>query len=117
MPQVAVSIESLFYDDAGPHLLVTGRRPTPRGLALHALLESGIAGLGGLDTEPFSPPADIDEPPVPVEDLLYHGRAALDRAIEVRNIVRTRGGIALPEEIEEIFDLLELATRDPVLAE
>jgi hypothetical protein len=109
---VTVPIESLFYDDGGPHVLTTGRRPTPRGSTLHALLESGIAGLEQLDSTPFSEPAEIDEELVAIEDLLYSGRAALDRAIEVRNAVRARGGPANQAEVDEIFDLLELATRD-----
>lgn len=114
---MAVPIETLFYDDSGPHILATGRRPTPRGSALHALLESGIAGLEQLDSEPFSPPADIDDPPVAIEDLLYSGRAALERAIEVRDIIRARGGASTQDELEEIFDLLDLAANDPVPAE
>jgi hypothetical protein len=114
---VTVPIESLFYDDGGPHVLTTGRRPTPRGSTLQALLESGIAGLEQLDSEPFSQPADIDEELVPIEDLLYSGRAALDRAIEVRDAVRARGGPASQAEIDEVFDLLDLATRDLVPAE
>ena len=112
-----VPIESLFFDDAGPHILTTGRRPTPRGSALHALLESGISGLEQLDSEPFSQPADIDEPLVPIEDLLYSGRAALDRALQVRDAVRLRGAVPSQEEIDEIFDLLDLATRDFAPAE
>jgi hypothetical protein len=114
---VVVPIESLFYDDAGPHILTTGRRPTPRGSALHALLATGIAGLEQLDTEPFSPPVEIDDALVPIEDLLYRGRAALDRALEVRGVIRARGGAATQDEIEEIFDLIELAAHEPVAAE
>jgi hypothetical protein len=114
---LSVPIESLFYDDAGPHILTMGRRATPRGSTLHALLESGIAGLEQLDSEPFSQPADIDEELVAIEDLLYSGRAALDRALEVRNAIRARGDSATQDEIDEILDLIELATRDPVPAE
>lgn len=107
-----VPIETLFFDDEGPHVLLTGRRPTPRGTMLHALLESGIAGLEQLDSEPFSTPVEIDDELVPIEDLLYRGRAAFDRAMEVRNIIRARGGAATQEEIEEIFDLLDLASPE-----
>ena len=114
---MTVPIDSLFYDDGGPHILTTGKRPTPRGSALHALLASGISGLEQLDTEPFSPPADLEEELISIDNLLYSGRAALDRALDIRGVIRARGGAATQDEIAEIFDLLELAARDPVPAE
>jgi chemotaxis protein histidine kinase CheA len=90
------------------------RAKTPSGRQLHALLEDGIAGLGDLATTPLSEPvAIIDETLVPIETLLYRGRAALDRAREIRDELRTRGGGPPDHEaLDELYDLLELATTE-----
>jgi hypothetical protein len=47
-----------------------------------------------------------------MEALLYRGRAALDRAVEVRDAIRARGAPPVPEALEELFDLLDLARAD-----
>lgn len=83
-----------------------------RGSDLRALLATGIAGLGGLDREPFSTPAHIEDEGTSVEEFFYRGRAALDRALELRDAIRRRGGTPDPAEVEEIFALLELATTE-----
>ena len=46
-----------------------------------------------------------------IDDLLYRGRAALDRAIEVRDLIRLSGGNT-DEALAELFDLLDLAAAD-----
>ena len=71
------------------------------------MLQQGISGLGGLDNRPLSEPA-----PVPITSLLYSGRSALGRAIEIRNSLRSRGGAPDPESLAELFDLLDLATAE-----
>ena len=48
---------------------------------------------------------------VPIDDLLYRGRAALERAIEVRDLMRLSGGNT-DEALAELFDLLDLAATD-----
>ncbi len=89
--------------------------PTNRGAsgqALQALLQTGLAGLRSLEEEPLSPPARIESDDiVPIDTLLYRGRAALDRAIEVRDAMRTRGA---PDEesLKELYDLLDLARAE-----
>ena len=69
------------------------------------MLQQGISGLGGLDRRPLSEPA-----PVPITSLLYNGRAALGRAIEIRDSLRSHGGPPDPDSLAELFDLLDLAT-------
>jgi hypothetical protein len=82
------------------------------GADLQALLASGIAGLNMLDKEPFSQPADIEEEMLPITHFLYHGRAALERAIELRNEIRQRGSAPESSELDELFALLDLATAE-----
>ena len=112
-----IPISNLFFDDAGPHVVRAGFTPkqsddryTPaRGHELQALLSTSIAQLGGVSRE-RSRRTPVLPPPVPIDTLLYRGRAALDRALEIRSIV----GDAMPsrETIDELFDLVALAATE-----
>jgi chemotaxis protein histidine kinase CheA len=77
-----------------------------------ALIDSTIAALDSLAAVPFSEPVPIPEDAVvPIESLLYRGRAALDRAVEIRDRLRAAPA-SDPSALEELFDLLELARVD-----
>jgi hypothetical protein len=77
-----------------------------------ALIDSTIAALDALSATPFSAPVPIPEDSiVPIESLLYRGRAALERAVEIRDRLRAAPG-SDPTALEELFDLLELARVD-----
>ena len=54
----------------------------------------------------------LDDEVIPVDALLYRGRAALDRAMEIRDQLRRGGGAPAPELLEELYDLVELARAD-----
>ncbi|HEX6630223.1 MAG TPA: hypothetical protein VF048_03990, partial [Gemmatimonadaceae bacterium] len=100
-------------------LAATATTATPTGRDLHALLESGIAGISRLQSEseeravaprraaPGNGDAAADT--VPIDALLYRGRAALGRAIELRDEIRREGGAPSSEQLDELFDLLDLA--------
>ncbi|MFL5575037.1 MAG: Hpt domain-containing protein [Gemmatimonadaceae bacterium] len=106
------------------------RQATPTGRDLHALLESGIAGFSLLDQQPLSAPTQLAEEMdvVPVDALLYTGRAALDRARELRDRLRAslpaaprdaaagdagRAQVMLDRAtLDELLDLLDLATLE-----
>jgi hypothetical protein len=78
--------------------------------ALVDLLETGIRSLGTLRDTPLTAPVAIEEqPPVPIDRLLYRGRAALERAREIRDEVRQSAGPVDAERLAELFDLLDLA--------
>jgi hypothetical protein len=80
---------------------------------LGSLLDAGIAKLGALRTAPLAAPAPLPEQPaVPIDVLLYRGRAAIERCIEIRDQVRSAGGPVDAETLGELFDLLELALTD-----
>jgi hypothetical protein len=75
-----------------------------------SLIDSSIAALDALGSNPFSDPIPIPEDTVvPIESLLYRGRAALDRAVEIRDEIRGAGTNVDPGALEELFDLLDLA--------
>lgn len=88
-----------------------GRVVTPAaGDQLASAIDSSIAGLESLSTRPLTPSAPLpDQPPVPIDQLVYRGRAALERAIEIRDQLRRSGGTPSPEALGELFDLLDLA--------
>ena len=85
----------------------------PSGTDLHHLLGAGIQGLSGLDREPLSEPVDVDDDGiVPIQDLLYRGRAALHRAVELGDILKRAGPSPDAESLAELYDLLELAAAE-----
>src|SRR5688500_10984901 len=86
--------------------------PAPKG-QLDSLLDAGIAKLGALNTAPLVAPAPLPEQPaVPIDVLLYRGRAAIERCREIRDQVRSTGGPIDAETLGELFDLLDLALTD-----
>jgi hypothetical protein len=109
-----IPISELFYDDAGPHIIQPGSggaRYTPaRGQELHALIGATIAQLGAVAGGTRKTPAQLP-PPVPIESLLYKGRSALGRALEIR-AARAAGEPLDPDIVEELLDLVALAVED-----
>ena len=87
------------------------RVSTPRDTM--AVLDQGIDSLSSIASHPMVDPVDIGEQPlVPIDALLYRGRAAIERAIELREEIRRRGGTASDDTMAELFDLLDLALAE-----
>lgn len=88
--------------------------PAPTGASLQHALESGLSGLAKLNDEPMAEPAHVDEDDgvVPIQDLLYRGKAALARAIVVGETIKVGGTPPDQDALAELFDLLELATSE-----
>lgn len=85
---------------------------TPTGRDLRDFLENGIASIEQLRERPLSQPVPLPQDEiVPIEDLLYRGRAALERAAALRHTIQD-GVAASPEMLDELFDLLDLALAD-----
>jgi chemotaxis protein histidine kinase CheA len=100
---------------AGSATVSAIRNPTPSAgaAALGDLLDRGIRSLGTLPQTPLSNPVAIaEQPPVPIDVLLYRGRAAIERAREIRDAIRLSGGIADAETLGELYDLLDLALTE-----
>jgi chemotaxis protein histidine kinase CheA len=100
---------------AGAATVGAMRNPTPAAgaAALGDLLDRGIRNLGTLPQTPLSNPVTLaEQPPVPIDILLYRGRAALERAREIRDAIRGSGGVADANALGELYDLLDLALTD-----
>jgi chemotaxis protein histidine kinase CheA len=90
-----------------------GRGVTPTGRELREFLDRGIETLGRLEDRPLRDAAPLpDEVIVPIQDLLYRGRAAVERARALRDELRQRGGTPPQDAIDELYDLLDLALVD-----
>ena len=83
------------------------------GAALRDLLASGIAGLAPLATDPIALRAvGEDDDVVPIEELLFRGRDALQRAIGLGDEMRRTAAPPDPATLSELYDLLQLAAAD-----
>jgi chemotaxis protein histidine kinase CheA len=86
------------------------RTMTPTGRELKEFLDRGIETLGRLQDKPLREATPLpDEAIVPIQDILYRGRAAVERARLLRDQLRRHGGSPPQDVIDELYDLLDLA--------
>lgn len=116
-----IPISSLFFDGPGPHVVRAGFPPrnastdkyTPaRGHELQSLLSTSIMQLGAVSGSSIRKTPARLPPPVAIEALLYRGRAALDRALEVREEIMKGGSPEMQSRVEELLDLVALAVTE-----
>jgi hypothetical protein len=85
----------------------------PSGAALQSLLATGIAGLEPLgDLHLATPLVGDEDDVVPIDELLFRGRDALTRAIEIGAGLREAGRAPDTATLDELYDLLQLAAAD-----
>ncbi|OYV73039.1 MAG: hypothetical protein B7Z72_03420, partial [Gemmatimonadetes bacterium 21-71-4] len=68
--------------------------------------------LDAFAAQPFAEPAPVEETVVPIDALVYRGRTAVERAVQLRDEIRQSGSAPTPAAIEELFDLLDLALAE-----
>ena len=115
-----VPISTLFFDGPGPHVVRAGFPPrneagkyTPaRGQELQALLNTSIVQLGAVSGEGRRRTPIRPQPAVSIDTLLYRGRAALMRAVEIREEIVAGGAERSREQVEELLDLIALAATE-----
>ncbi len=74
------------------------------------LLAAGIDKLISLGGTPLSAPVAIpQQPAVPIDVLVYRGRSAILRCVEIRDEARQGGRMVEGEALDELLDLLDLA--------
>lgn len=116
-----IPISAFFFDGPGPHVVRAGfptrdtrdSSYTPaRGQELLSLLNTSIVKLGAVSGESVRKTPVRMPRPVEIDTLLYRGRSALDRALEVREEIVASGSHTPPEKIEELLDLVALAATE-----
>lgn len=92
--------------------LGSGQAP-PSGAALRDLLSAGLAGLAPLgETHLAEPVIGEEDDVIPIEDLLFRGKDALDRAIQIGDALKQSGGVPDAASLAELYDLLQLAAAE-----
>lgn len=76
------------------------------------MLNTSIAQLGAVSGETRRKTPIPAAPPVAISTLLYRGRAALGRALEIRNAIVGANRPPTREQVEELLDLVALAATD-----
>ena len=85
----------------------------PSGAALKSLLAQSLSGLSALGGSTFAAPLVGDEDDViPIEDLLFRGKDALQRALVLGDSLKRAGATPDSETLAELYDLLQLAAAE-----
>jgi chemotaxis protein histidine kinase CheA len=83
----------------------------PRGQELRDVLNSSLATMRSLESKrsgPHPTAADL----VPIQSLVYRGQRAVERAAEIRRVLKKGGAAPTPALVDELVDLVELATAE-----
>jgi chemotaxis protein histidine kinase CheA len=88
----------------------TARTP-PRGQELRDVLNSSLATMRSLETRHSGPQPPATEL-VPIQDLLYKGQRAIERAAEIRRALKKSGTTPTRALVDELVDLVELASSE-----
>jgi chemotaxis protein histidine kinase CheA len=90
----------------------TPRNQTPvRGQELKDALSSSLATMRSLDSRHSGPHAAAGEL-VPIQELLYRGQRAIERAAEIRRALKKSGTPPTRALVDELVDLVELASSE-----
>lgn len=83
----------------------------PRGQELRDVLNSSLATMRALESRHSGPQAPAGEL-VPIQQLLYRGQRAIERAAEIRRALRKSGTEPTRALVDELVDLVELASAE-----
>ena len=83
----------------------------PRGQELRDVLKSSLATMQSLENR-RSGPHPVSADPVPIQELLYRGQRAVERAAEIRRALNKSGTAPTRALVDELVDLVELATPE-----
>jgi chemotaxis protein histidine kinase CheA len=82
-----------------------------RGQDLRDALSSSLATMRSLETRHSGPQPPATEL-VPIQDLLYRGQRAIERAAEIRRALKKSGNPPTRALVDELVDLVELASAE-----
>ena len=75
------------------------------------MLSSSLASMRSLESRhsgPLPPATEL----VPIQQLLYKGQRAIERAAEIRRALKKSGTPPTRALVDELVDLVELATQE-----
>jgi chemotaxis protein histidine kinase CheA len=88
----------------------TSKSP-PRGQELRDVLNSSLATMRSLESRQSGPQPPATEL-VPIQELLYRGQRAIERAAEIRRALKKSGTPPTRALVDELVDLVELASAE-----
>ncbi|MFN2638440.1 MAG: hypothetical protein ABR585_15700, partial [Gemmatimonadaceae bacterium] len=86
-------------------------RTPPRGQELRDVLNSSLATMRSLESRNSGPQPATTEL-VPIQELLYRGKRAIERAAEIRRALKKSGTPPTRALVDELVDLVELAAAE-----
>jgi chemotaxis protein histidine kinase CheA len=86
-------------------------RTPPRGQELRDVLNSSLATMRSLESRNSGPQPAAAEL-VPIQELLYRGKRAIERAAEIRLALKKSGTPPTRALVDELVDLVELASAE-----
>jgi hypothetical protein len=86
-------------------------RTPARGQELRDVLNSSLATMRSLETR-NSGPQPVATELVPIQELLYRGQRAIERAAEIRRALKKSGTPPTRALVDELVDLVELASAE-----
>jgi chemotaxis protein histidine kinase CheA len=86
-------------------------RTPPRGQELRDVLNSSLATMRALESRHSGPQTPAGEL-VSIQQLLYRGQRAIERAAEIRRALRKTGTEPTRALVDELVDLVELASAE-----
>lgn len=89
----------------------TSAKTPARGQDLRDALSSSLATMRSLETRHSGPQPPATEL-VPIQDLLYRGQRAIERAAEIRRALKKSGTPPTRALVDELVDLVELASAE-----
>jgi hypothetical protein len=82
----------------------------PRGQELKDVLNSSLATMRSLESRHSGPQTSAEL--VPIQQLLYKGERAIERAAEIRRALKKSGTPPTRALVDELVDLVELARAE-----
>ena len=98
-------------DAAPPRPTPSNTQTPPKGRELRDVLSSSLATMRPLETRNSGPQPAAAEL-VPIEQLLYRGQRAIERAAEIRRALKKSGTPPTRALVDELVDLVELAATE-----
>lgn len=92
-----------------PESASLGARTPARGQDLRDALNSSLATMRSLETRHSGPQPPATEL-IPIQELLYRGQRAIERAAEIRRALKKSGTPPTRALVDELVDLVELAS-------